>query len=103
MEGGTLTVLPNRPMRVGLVSDSAKMEAAPGLSTTIRAELFDRYGNLAYNHASGYSATFKVPTGYGKFGSITSGAVSFDKGVAVAQLTATSNPGTIYYVVEVAP
>lgn len=90
-------------MRVGLISDAAKMEATPGLSTAIRAELFDRYGNLAYNHTPGYTATFKVPTGYGKFGSITTGPVSFDKGVAIGQLTATSNPGTIYYIAEVSP
>ena len=50
IEGGTLTVLPNLPMRVGLSTDTNNLEAKIGNSAGITAKLFDRYGNLAFNH-----------------------------------------------------
>lgn len=69
----------------------------------MRAELFDRYGNVAYNHASGLHATFKIPSGYEKYGSTSTGAIAFVNGVASSQISVTGNPGTLYYMAEVSP
>ncbi len=103
VEGGTLSILPNVPMRVGLLSDTAKFEAKVGNSAGITAQLFDRYGNIAYNHPAGMSANFTIPSGYGKYGSISGGNVPFANGEAKVQINSSSSPGTLYYMVEVAP
>lgn len=103
IENGTLTVLPNVPMRVGLQTDLSKLEAKIGKSATVTAQLFDRYGNIAYNHPAGMTAKFSIPSGYGKYGSITGGEVPFANGVARAQVNASSNPGTLYFTVEASP
>ncbi|MDD2745687.1 MAG: VCBS repeat-containing protein, partial [Candidatus Gracilibacteria bacterium] len=103
IENGTLSVLPSVPMRVGLQTDTSKMEAKVGKSATVTAQLFDRYGNLAYNHPTGMTAKFSIPSGYGKYGSIAGGDVPFTNGVARAQVNASSNPGTLYFTVEATP
>lgn len=103
IEGGTLTILPNVPMRVGLSTDTAKLEAKSGNSAGITAQLFDRYGNLAFNHTGGLIANFKIPSGYGKYGSLGASTVAFVNGVAETRINASSNPGTLYFTAEVTP
>ncbi len=100
--GGTLTILPNAPMRVGLTSGVATLEARTGNETEILATLYDRFGNVAYNHPSGMTATFAIPSGYAKYGSIDATG-GFTNGVAKSKLRTTKKPGTLYYTVAVSP
>lgn len=51
IEGNIVTVLPDVAMRVALQTEKPAMEAKTGETESIFARLFDRYGNLAYNHA----------------------------------------------------
>lgn len=89
-------------MRVGLSSTNSMLEANRDSKTTIEARLYDRFGNIAYNHAPGMTIDFKIPEGFGKYGSIE-GATGFSRGVASATLHATKNPGTLYYIATVSP
>ncbi len=100
--GGNLTILPDAPMRVGLSADTTTLEARKDAQTRVQAKLYDRYGNLATNHSAGMRASFSIPNGYGKFGSVSAG-MDFVRGVASADIRATKNPGTLYYKVSVTP
>ncbi|MFZ4461251.1 MAG: hypothetical protein ACOYN2_01555 [Patescibacteria group bacterium] len=103
LSGNVITVLPDVPMRVGLSPDQTDLEARTGVQTTVTAKLFDRYGNLAYNHAEGMKAKFNLPGVSKKYASLNPDEVSFQKGVARTQLAVTNNPGTAYFSVTVSP
>ncbi len=106
VEGNVLDVRPDAPMAVRLDADGSDMEALPGVSKTVRAKLFDRYGNLV-TESAGLSAKFSVPTEYARFlrlsGNSTAVTAAFSGGVATAETFATGMPGTPYVLVEVTP
>ena len=54
-----------------------RLEAKIGNTTPVRAVLYDRYGNIAYN-ANGYSLDMKIPVSLMKYASLqkTSGEFS---------------------------
>lgn len=79
IDGNFITVLPDVPMRVGLAPDQTDLEARSGVQTTVTAKLFDRYGNLAYNHLEGMKAKFTVPGISAKYGRINPAEVAFEK------------------------
>lgn len=108
IEGNVVTVFPDVPMRVALETEKAMMEAKTGESETITARLFDRYGNLAYNHAEKeYLARFSIPEAFRKSLRLPENLTAFDnafqKGVASVTVSATKTPGTPYLSVEVIP
>lgn len=89
-------------MRVGLASSVTTLEARTGNETEIQASLYDRFGNLAYNHPNGMTASFAIPTGYAQYGSIDATS-TFTNGVAKSKLRTTKKPGTLYYTTTVSP
>lgn len=103
IDGNTISVLPDLPMRVGLAPDQASLEARTDVHTRITAKLFDRYGNLAYNHPAGLKANFFTPESAKQYGRITAENVDFVQGVARSELAVSSTPGTAYFGVRVAP
>lgn len=108
VEGNELDVLPDVPMRVALETEKPAMEARPGETQTVTARLFDRYGNLAYNHPeNAVTAKFSVPSEFRKYlrlgGNAFSAESKFSGGVATVTVGSTRLPGTPYLVVEVSP
>ncbi|MDQ1344300.1 MAG: hypothetical protein QG650_1020, partial [Patescibacteria group bacterium] len=109
VEGDVLTVYPDVPMRVALETEKPSIEARIGGETEkITAKLFDRYGNLAYNHGSGaFTAKFSIPNHFQKnlrfVGDTYVAESKFNKGIATTEVQSTRMPGTPYVIVEVTP
>ena len=109
VEDNVLTVYPDIPMRVALETEKPSIEARSGGETEkITAKLFDRYGNLAYNHGSGvFTAKFSIPNHFQKnlrfVGNTYLAESKFGKGAAVIEVESTRMPGTPYVIVEVVP
>lgn len=107
VENDTVTVLPGVPMSVEMRTANPKIEAKIGSKTIVQAALHDRYGNLAYNHAPGYTIALSIPNEYENYvsfggGSAQAGA-SFQEGRANVEVFATRFPGTSYVIGTVAP
>lgn len=103
LEGNMVTVLPDAPIRVGMDSANTTIEAKTGNSSTVTAKLYDRYGNIAYNHASGLKANFSVSDRSIRYGSVQNTEVAFAEGIARTNVVTTATPGTIYAIVSVNP
>lgn len=89
-------------MRVDVSTRDGNLEAKRGNETSIESRLYDRYGNLAYNHIPGMTAAFSLAPGSEKYANITSSG-SFLAGVASGKLSVTNEPGTVYCTVSVNP
>ncbi|MFZ3232395.1 MAG: VCBS repeat-containing protein [Patescibacteria group bacterium] len=108
VEGNVLTVYPDVPMRVSLETEKPAIEARTGETETVTAKLFDRYGNLAYNHADGaYSSKFSIPELFHKYlrfpGKVFAKDSQFKEGIATVTVETTRLPGSPYVIAEVAP
>lgn len=56
-------------MSFSFVKKDDRLEAKTGNMTSVRAILYDRYGNIAYN-ANGYSLDMKIPVSLMKYASL---------------------------------
>ncbi|MBP8016521.1 VCBS repeat-containing protein, partial [Candidatus Gracilibacteria bacterium] len=66
IEGNIVTILPDKPMRLGLINTKQKFEAKSGEKTKIKAVLYDRYGNITFNDSS-HKINFIIPEEYKKY------------------------------------
>lgn len=108
VEGNVLTVYPDVPMRVSLETEKPAIEALTGETETVTAKLFDRYGNLAYNHGGGaYASKFSIPEHFRKYlrfpGKVFAAESKFKEGVATVTVETTRLPGSPYVIAEVSP
>lgn len=108
VEGNVLTVSPDVPMRVSLETEKPAIEALTGETETVTAKLFDRYGNLAYNHgADAYASKFSIPEHFHKYlrfpGKVFAAESKFKEGVATVTVETTRLPGSPYVIAEVSP
>lgn len=108
VEGNVLTVYPDVPMRVSLETEKPAIEAKTGETETVTAKLFDRYGNLAYNHgADAYVSKFSIPEHFRKYlrfpGKVFAAESKFKEGVATVTVETTRLPGSPYVIAEVSP
>lgn len=108
VEGNVLTVSPDVPMRVSLETEKPAIEALTGETETVTAKLFDRYGNLAYNHgADAYASKFSIPEHFRKYlrfpGKVFAAESKFKEGVATVTVETTRLPGSPYVIAEVSP
>lgn len=108
VENDLVTVYPDVPMRVSLETEKPAIEAKTGETETVTAKLFDRYGNLAYNHAEGaYSSKFSIPEHFRKYlrfpGKVFATDSKFKEGVATVTVETTRLPGSPYVIAEVTP
>lgn len=108
VEGNVLTVYPDVPMRVSLETEKPAIEALTGETETVTAKLFDRYGNLAYNHgADAYVSKFSIPEHFHKYlrfpGKVFAAESKFKEGVATVTVETTRLPGSPYVIAEVVP
>ncbi|MDD2566021.1 MAG: VCBS repeat-containing protein [Candidatus Gracilibacteria bacterium] len=103
IEGNIISVLPDKPMYVGLVNSNPKLEAKAGEKTTIKAALYDRYGNITYNDSS-HSIKFQIPEEYQKYAELSGGKYIQSEvatsGIAKIDVFATDIPGSAYIIAE---
>lgn len=91
------------PMIVDYANPNPRMEARESSTTTIRATLYDRYGNIASN-ASGHSLTLSIPEEYAKFAKLKSATtLPFQNGTLTFDVAATARPGKAYVIGRVSP
>lgn len=97
VENDLVTVYPDVPMRITLETEKPAIEAKTGETETVTAKLFDRYGNLAYNHAEGaYSSKFSIPEHFRKYlrfpGKVFATDSKFKDGIATVTVETTRLP-----------
>lgn len=95
-------------MRVALETEKPAIEARTSETETVTAKLFDRYGNLAYNHADGaLSVKFSIPEHFRKYlrfpGKKFESETKFSAGIANVSVETTRLPGSPYVIAQVVP
>ena len=105
-EGDNVTILPDIPMHFDFTNPNPRLEAREGNTTLVRATLFDRYGNIAYNAPSSTLA-LNIPDEYQKYTVFPGGSfaktVSFSQGTLDFNVATTSAPGKGYIIGRVLP
>lgn len=74
VEGNSVTILPEVPMSFAFVKRHDRMEAKEGNINNIRATLYDRYGNIAYN-TTGHTLSVRIPEESSKYATISNSSV----------------------------
>ncbi|EKE29579.1 MAG: hypothetical protein ACD_2C00141G0001 [uncultured bacterium (gcode 4)] len=105
-EGNTLTVLPEKPLYVGLTNSKSKLEAKAWVSSTLKAALYDRYGNLTFNDSS-HTVAFEIPAEFKKYANFSwtsfTENVKLDDWVAKTSVFASDLPWSAFITAKVTP
>ncbi|EKE27248.1 MAG: hypothetical protein ACD_3C00233G0001 [uncultured bacterium (gcode 4)] len=105
-ENNTITVLPDKPLYVGLTNSKSKLEAKAWVSSVLKAALYDRYWNLTFND-SAHKVTFEIPAEFKKYTNFAWTAFTENDNlanwVAKTNVYATDLPGSAFITAKVTP